>query len=826
MAVLFIPSAFAVHDVGFQLDGDVSTTPYTVPASPPAPAAAIYDWGGNQTGGDPSVTAASQANAIFKVTDTANGATRPGGATCALAAGCEDVTNNPAIVYHGSVTSNPFGAASFVRDFETNSSCPTTSAIGLISQATTFCTGDDTTYATGSKDTLGIGNGGWQCNHDNNVNSKIDIMNAYSASYFSNGDGTGDHIIYFGLEKNKNNGTNDVGVWLLQGTASCSAPTGHANFTGGHQNKDVLVVSEFSQGGGVSSIKAYQWAAAATGQFAGDGGCIDSHDWPDPNTNAPGVTPAEKGCNGKPIFSSDADCKVAGGTDSLCATTNANCPTATLACGKPWNSTVATPWLTSDATGGVGRNKVVSPDFFEGGINLNKVFQSAGEAAPSCFNTVVPDTRSSNTITATLFDFVAEQLGECNSSTVTTPQDGSGTAIPAGGLTLPADPADASVTVKDSAAVTVTGLNGSFTGSVSFHICGPTDATTPSTQLCDGSTGSSTPACSTLPAISCVGVDVGSKSISSSGTVVSDPVTLTEAGRYCFRAEFTSSTTGVPPSSDNSATECFVVNPRNPTLATQAGAGPVDFGNAVTDTATLGNTVHKKGTGGPTGSDGSINPATLGGDATGQITFTLYKADCSTQATGTGTNPQTVDVTGNGTYGPVSFTPDAPGTYHWVASYNGDSPNTGSASHNSSCDDTAEDVVVRQIPTSVKTKQDWIPNDTATITSSAGNLVSGGSVRFRLYLNSATCSGTAVYDQTVSVAGGTSSKEVSTSNTGTGVGSLRISTDYLDAADSVKGTYSWLVEYTPATTDTAHLASSSACNAEHFSITYTNDKGP
>ena len=122
-----------------------------------------------------------------------------------------------------------FDAASFTRDFETNATCPTTSAIGLISTSTNFCTGDDTTYATGSKDTLGIGNGGWQCNHDNNVNSKIDIMNAYVLQYTAP---NGDKIFYFGVERNVSNGTNDVGVWFLQGGASCTAPSGSANFTG------------------------------------------------------------------------------------------------------------------------------------------------------------------------------------------------------------------------------------------------------------------------------------------------------------------------------------------------------------------------------------------------------------------------------------------------------------------------------------------------------------------------------------------------------------------------------------------------------------------
>ena len=305
-----------------------------------------------------------------------------------------------------------FGAASFARDFQSGSSRT------LDSLSTTFCTNDNSTYATGSKDTLGIGNGGWQCNNDHNVNSKIDIMNAYSASTSilvpSDLVNPIHHVVYFGLEKNKDNGTNDVGVWLLQGTASCSVTSGHKNFTGQHQNKDVLVVSEFSNGGGVSSIKAFQWAAAATGPLSGDGGCIDSNDNPDTKTG---------GCNGLPIGTSTGDCKVTGGGDSLCATTNAHCTDTTLACGKPWNSTIGTPWLTSDATGGVGRNKIVSPDFFEGGIDLTQQFQQAGETAPSCFNTIVPDTRLSSTITATLFDFVTEQLGECHSTTVTSPVD-------------------------------------------------------------------------------------------------------------------------------------------------------------------------------------------------------------------------------------------------------------------------------------------------------------------------------------------------------------------------------------------------------------------
>jgi hypothetical protein len=55
---------------------------------------------------------------------------------------------------------------------------------------------------------------------------------------------------------------------------------------------------------------------------------------------------------------------------------------------------------------------------------------------------------------------------------------------------------------------------------------------------------------------------------------------------------------------------------------------------------------------------------------------------------------------------------------------------------------------------------------------------------------------------------------------------LTLTSAYADAANAVKGPYSWKVTYTPAVTDTGHLPSSSSCDEEHFSITYTNDNGP
>jgi hypothetical protein len=710
LAVYAALPAFAVHDLDFQLDGDVSAATQTHVPTPPGTATQHLDW-----------------DSLF----TSTGGTK-------------------------SLTGTGFTAARFDRDFEAGP--PPGSGCSLTGTGS-FCTADDTTYATGSKDTLPI-TPGWQCNHDANVNSKIDIMNAYAGAYTAPG---GDQILYFALERNSNAGDGNVGFWFLQDAVGCTAPSGNVAFTGNHVDGDLLIVSAFTNGGSVSNISVYRWNGGANGSL--------------------GTTPVASG----------GDCKAnpAGTGDTACATVNG--PTNGV------GGTITTPWLTSNKQDGVGHSLRTS-EFFEGGLNL-----TASKLAGKCFNVFTGDTRSSQSLTATLFDFALGQLGECTSTTSTTPVDATDISQPPGS-SIPLAPADAKVTVKDKTVVTVTGVN-SFTGSISWHICGPTAAN--STATCD--TG---------------GVNAGSQNITTSGTYYSPTVTVTAAGRYCFRAEFSGdSSISVPGSSDHSATECFTIAPVTPSLSTQAGAGPVDFGLPVTDTATLGGTANEPGTGGPAGDSGSINPQTLGGPAQGTITFTLYKADCTTLATGTGTNPQSVNVNGNGTYGPVSFTPDAPGTYHWVASYSGDAPNTLATDHNTTCNDTNEDVVVRQIKTQIKTKQSWIPNDIATVSAETGNLGANGTVVFSLFDNS-SCSGTALYTETVSVTGGTPSEEVHTNNTGSGSGMLTITTGYTDAAGTLAGPYSWKVVYTPNAVDTAHLGVTSSCDAEHFGITYTNDPGP
>jgi len=702
--------AFAVHDLAFQLDGDVSAATTTNVGGH----VQLFDW-----------------SSFF------------------------DSSGNQSPILPDPSRSG-FTASGFDRDFVVNANG-------------TYNTSDSTTYTQGSKDTLNI-HSGWVCTASNNVTNKGDIQNDYALAYTD--PGTGQQILYFALERNSNSGDANVAFWFLQDpTANCSTANGTTAWTGNHEDGDILIVSAFTGGGSVSTINAYRWNGGANGSL--------------------GTTPIASG--------GDCQANTQGG-DNICATAN--------------TGTIHTPWLTNNngKTTGLG-NTLLPGEFFEGGINLTTTGLSG-----KCFNTFVGDTRSSQSLTATLFDFARGSLGECHSTTTTTPNPAAGSSKEI--------PANAQVTSNDSAQIKVDGVP-KFSGTVKFSLCGPLDASPSSTTNCQ--TG---------------GVPISTQTltdVTSPATVGSGDVTLTEVGKYCWRADYSGdSARGVPPSSDpadaTSQSECFTITPKTPTLTTCSGTfsptggctpgGTVDFGNPVTDNANLTGTANEPGTGGINPPDGSINPTGGNGPAQGTITFTLVgPGSCTRLATGTGTNPQSVNVNGDGTYGPVSFTPDAPGVYHWKASYSGDSPNTNGADTNSGCTDSNEDVTVRQIPTTISTAQKAFPEDSATITSSvSGNsLPTGGTVVFSLYGPTAgataqqNCqahgttvgSGGLLYTETQNNVGGSNQVMVHTNNTTVAVDS--------------NATFFWRVTYNPG--DTAHTGSQSDC-VENVTTTFVNDNGP
>jgi hypothetical protein len=253
---------------------------------------------------------------------------------------------------------------------------------------------------------------------------------------------------------------------------------------------------------------------------------------------------------------------------------------------------------------------------------------------------------------------------------------------------------------------------------------------------------------------------------------------VTSAGRYCWRAEFSGdSANGIPGSSDSSATECFTVNPVDPTLSTTAGAD-VNLGQPVTDTATLTGTAKQ-----PANPVINLTGAS-GAAAGGSITFKLYGPSNS----GCGElvfTSSAVPVSGNGTYGPVSFTPTAAGNYHWVAEYSGNLPNTNAASHNTSCNDTNEDVSVTSVPSSLSSAQKWVPSDSVTISAPAGSGNLAGTVSFDFFTNG-TCAGDPSAFSTTKTVSGASPQTVQSGDapaqTATGLFSWRVSYDSTNPA--------------------------------------------
>ena len=375
-----------------------------------------------------------------------------------------------------------------------------------------------------------------------------------------------------------------------------------------------------------------------------------------------------------------------------------------------------------------------------------------GSTACRTFANTIPSTVTGNSDTADYKDTILETtppITNCTSTTETTPQTGAGADIPAGGVSI----GTGVVAVRDSAVVNIAGGTATPAGSVAFFLC-KVDAP----GLC--TTG---------------GTSVGSTNLSGAtypATVASPTAYVTSVGRYCWRATYSGDTAnGIPGSSDSRISECFVVNPVTPSLATTAGAD-TNLGGTVSDSALLGGTATQP-------ASPVINLTGTGGaPAGGTITFKLYGPDnCTTLAY---TSP-TVTVSGNGTYNSPDpqFTPTSAGTYHWVAEYSGSSPNTNGTTHNATCADANEDVIVNTVSSSMTTAQTWLPNDSATISAPAASGNLAGTVTFTLF-RSADCTGSVVYGPVDRAVSGASPQTVNTSNT---------------TAVSTGGSFSWLVEY-------------------------------
>jgi len=739
----------------------------------------------NQTGGctfaDPSI--APTRTRIYTVTRHANGTTaasHPGDSDITQLISPSTLPGNDWDQVFNAVTNNG-GAPNPCSDASFSNANGSAVACDWVNDPP-----GQTIFTGGSSDIADINT--WTCTNSS-VPDADEILHAYAAKYTTNSVPS-DQFLYFGADRFATNGSKDFGFWFFKnpisssgGTITNTCPSGA--FSGGnHSVGDILLLGTFTQGGAVSNIRAFKWVAS--------GGDVSAH-------------LLSEGTFG--------DCVPGASSDKGCNTIN--------------NTTINSPWAYQGKTGAA--NSIYSGGFMEGGIDLGAL------GLTGCFSSFMAETRSSPSLTAELKDFTIGKFEACGSKLQTTPKAADGTTnlspdSNANNL-VETSIGTGSVQVTDSADFSVNGTD-TFTGTLKFYICGPI-ANPSGCAVTINNDGS----------VTTNGVDAtkaANNPVTANGTFTSNPVTLTKAGRYCWASVFISGTSGVPNAQDSSIEsgtpgtassktgECFEVLPVPSSLDTQAvlnAAGdpiPAGYqtplGGKVFDTATLSGTATQPGTDGTNLTYPSIN-ADPGAAAGGTISFTLLADDCSTLAGAfagsTDTNPQSVNVNGNATYGPVSFSPDAPGTYHWVASYtpaSGD-VNNSSSDHNTACDDSNETVTVQQLQPTMDTAQSFIPNDSAEVKVASGGGDLAGHVVFYMWVNDLTCGG-----GDVSTANYTSSSiDIAT---GSGNGTDRTVASSNTTAYSTDGTtFSWIVKFT--SDNTAHKNVTSNCT-ENSSIAIHN----
>ena len=230
----------------------------------------------------------------------------------------------------------------------------------------------DSSYFESNKDIEPIS--AWGCGPINNPLNKDDLQNSYAALVVvpnNAPDNAGHKVLYLGSERDSNNGTSFAGFWLLKDSGvGCSAP---GDFTGGHTNGDILVVSDYTNGGGTQDVSVYKWVGGNTA-----------------NSTTANLQ----------LIASGGVCGGAG-NDDVCAIANAG--------------TITTPWSPTSHD---------SNTFVETGIDLTNVLGSGG-----CFTTFLAETRSSDELTATLKDYAGGQFNTCPPAPLAT------TATPGGSVT-------------------------------------------------------------------------------------------------------------------------------------------------------------------------------------------------------------------------------------------------------------------------------------------------------------------------------------------------------------------------------------------------------
>ena len=475
-------------------------------------------------------------------------------------------------------------------------------------------TADATIFTGGaSKDDLDIP--GWQ-HTAGSPPDKDELLNGYAARY-------GD-FMYFGADRYAGNGSAQMGIWFFQNEVG---PVAGGTFTGQHKDGDILILSDFTQGGQTTTIRVFKWngpddGGDCTAQEQADGECLPGVGPIDGTLELIGGTTAEPAdCVGPPAVP---------GNHPFCATVNA------APINVPW------PFVPKGAKGN-GPFQVPDGQFYEGGIDLSAFPGLSGQ----CFASFLIETRSSPAVDAVLKDFVGGGFEACTSSVVTTPvANGTSTAAVTDILL--------GSSIHDYARITGTGSQLAPGGTMTFYLCAPTALTPANTGLC--TTGG------TLVGSGAVNVAAIAGSSPVASQAWSAAVTPTVLGKHCFRGEYSGDGT-YPAASDSSAGECFTVSSIPASIETAQTW-------AVYDTATIS--------------------ATGGGNLTGNVVFELYNNNtCTGTPINTpspiavsGASPQVIQ-------GPTYTVSATPGTFafYWKVIYTSTNLAQRSVTHN--CTETA-----------------------------------------------------------------------------------------------------------------------------------------
>src|SRR6202030_362640 len=147
-------------------------------------------------------------------------------------------------------------------------------------------------------------------------------------------------------------------------------PKGSGGLTAMHVDHDMFVISAFTGGGGASTVSVYEWD----------------------HTCASGVK--------NPTAGQCADTNL-----RVLAIPNTSCGTS-IYCGVTNAATTNTSW----------EGSIASPLFFEGGVDLTAAFKAVGVNQLPCFASFLEETRSSQSTTAVLKDFLAGGFPVCGLS--------------------------------------------------------------------------------------------------------------------------------------------------------------------------------------------------------------------------------------------------------------------------------------------------------------------------------------------------------------------------------------------------------------------------